>query len=92
MNKVELKADKTIVILSTNEVGQRIAREQVLDKINGEKVIVEIPDNIRIITSSFVEGFLYALAEKMDKRDFFKKIEIQGTEKVVSSFNKFVAR
>lgn len=92
MLKVELETDKTIIVLSTNEVGQRLAREQVLDKINDEKLIVKIPDNIKIITSSFVEGFLFALAEKMDKSDFFKKIEIEGSEKIVSSFNKFVAR
>lgn len=92
MNRIDIYIDENIVILSTKELGKKIAEEQVLSKIKGEKVIIKIPDNIRNITSSFVEGFIYVLYEKNGGKNFINKIEIVGSQEIVDKFNKFIGR
>lgn len=86
MDSVNIVFPKEFVIIAGYECGIKTFNQQVLRMmVNNKKIIIHIPESILI-----VQGFIFALSKKMDKRDFFKRVEIRGNEKVVSNFNKFV--
>lgn len=72
MNKVNLNFDKKLTNLAGYDFGVKIYEEQVNNKLNlNEKFEIVFPDEIRMIASSFVQGFF---------ADIVKQIGLKATE------------
>ncbi len=73
MNKINLAFDKKLTNLAGFDFGVKIYEEQVKNKLNfNEKFEIVFPDEIRMIASSFVQGFF---------SDIVKQIGLKATEK-----------
>lgn len=78
--KIALKFKKDITGLAGYPYGEKIYNDQVKDNINfDEDIIIEFPDNIERIASSFVQGFF---------SDIVSEIGLEGVEKKVKIITK----
>lgn len=65
--------DKTLTKLAGNPFGRELFQEQVKDKIDlNNQFIIEIPDQIDYLATSFVQGFF---------GEIYKKIGPEGMDK-----------
>lgn len=66
MNKIELAFDKALTNLAGYEFGMKIYNEQVKGKIDLNKNFVFVfPKQIRVVASSFVQGFFSEIVEQI---------------------------
>lgn len=90
-NRIELKFSNTITRLAGNPYGQEIFMKQVKNNVKSDKLnIIVIPDYIEDIAISFVQGFCEKAFETIGKEEFYKYYKIEGREKVVTNFNKYI--
>lgn len=89
--RIELKFNKSISRLAGNSYGQEIYENQVKDVIDfsGKNIIV-IPNSIKDIAISFVQGFTFKIFQNISKDVFFDHICIEASEKVKNKFIKAV--
>lgn len=95
-----LKINTDTKILAGWKLGFDIGSNNILDLITDDilnpnkddKLIIKIPLYVENVTSSFVEGFMYALSEKLSPTYFFRYVQVEATDLLVYNFNKFVAR
>ena len=74
-NKIMLEFDKTLVALAGNLFGRSIYDSQVKGKVDEKNTIhIEFPPRIRMVASSFVQGFFH---------DWVEKYGIDGTKELV---------
>lgn len=79
MNKIELVFDKKLSNLAGYDFGVKIYEEQVKGKLNlGERFELVFPTQIRMIASSFVQGFF---------ADIVRQIGLKATEENLSVSN-----
>ena len=72
MNKINLSFDKKLTNLAGYDFGVRVFEEQVKNKLNfNAKFELVFPDEIRMIASSFVQGF---------SADIVQQIGLKATE------------
>lgn len=87
--RIELKFDNTISRLAGNEFGQSIYKNQVEPLIDfKDKNIIIIPQDIKDIAISFVQGFSSEILNKIDKTQFFDYIQIEASEKIKNKFER----
>lgn len=64
MKMIKLKFDKKDSGLAGGDYGAEIFNSQVKNEIDhNEEVTIEFPENIRIVASSFIQGFFSELIE-----------------------------
>lgn len=78
-NIIKIECDKTINVLVGFDAGKNVYVKQVKDKmIFDKKVTIMIPDNVKRIGSSFVQGFFEEIKEKMGIKGIEDFIEIKS--------------
>lgn len=66
MNKVNLKFDKKLTNLAGYDFGVKVFEEQAKNKLEfNEKFELVFPDEIRMIASSFVQGFFAGIVKQI---------------------------
>lgn len=66
MNKINLSFDKKLTNLAGYDFGVRVFEEQVKNKLDfNEKFELVFPDEIRMIASSFVQGFFADIVQQI---------------------------
>lgn len=78
--------DKTLISLSGRRLGERTFNDQIESKLNEQdKIILNFPDKIEVVASSFVQGLLSKELEKIGlnavKSKFDVKSNVPGFEK-----------
>lgn len=74
--RIELEVKKSSASLADYGYGQIVYNEQVRDKIDmNKKIEIVFPDNIKIVASSFIQGFF---------EEFVKQIGIAGIEEQIN--------
>lgn len=90
-NIIILEFSNTITRLAGNPYGQEIYLNQVKDNVDFNALnIIVIPEHIKDIAISFVQGFGEQAFKKIDKNDFYNYFRIEGNQKVVNNFNKYI--
>ncbi len=82
MNKIiKIECDKTINVLVGFDAGRDVYEQQVKDQmIFNEPVIFIVQDNVRVIGSSFIQGFFEKIKEEMGIEGIEKYIEMKSNE------------
>lgn len=78
-NNIDLEFNKSITRLAGNPYGREVFNNQVKDKIDYNKInILNFPDNIEKIASSFVQGFFAEIVAKIGYEQVFEKIKVKS--------------
>ena len=80
--KVKIDLPNELTALAGNEYGREIFDTFVEPKMNYGKIVVEFPENIRMVAIGFVQGFIY----KLGVQGFKEKVEIKGNPLFVEKF------
>lgn len=78
MSKIKLEFDKAITSLAGYPYGKSVYDEQCKDKINfdDKEIIIEFPDNIERIASSFTQGFFNEILKNIGLSGIEQKVKI----------------
>lgn len=81
MEKIVLTFDNNESYLSGYSYGKRIFKEQVKNRINynDDKIIIVFPSQIKLLTSSFIQGFFAEIHSKIGLEGIEKKIFIENS-------------
>lgn len=86
--RIELKLLEQSCTFAGNNFGEFIYNTQVKDKINFKGInTIVIPDCVKYITISFVQGFTADIIKRNGIGNFHKHFIIEGNETVVNKFN-----
>lgn len=89
--RIELKVGTTITRLAGNDYGEQIYKEQIAPVMDLEKKnIIVIPDYIRGVAISFVEGIMKSLPETVSRKEFYKYFAVEANSRVEARFRKIV--
>lgn len=78
-NVIKLEFEGTITGLAGNPYGKRIYNEQVKDKIDlSHPVVIEFPDQIEEVASSFSQGFFDELISKWGLTKVINNVSIKS--------------
>lgn len=90
MKKIIIEFAKIEPSLVGDDVGRDTFNEQILPEVdidNMEEIIVQFPDYVTLITSSFVQGFSNAIVRRYSRDGFKKLVHIKAaTNKIESDF------
>ena len=80
-NIIHLEFKNNLEVLAGNKFGREIYFSQIQNKfLINEENIIEFPDTIEMICSSFVQGMFSELLKKYTPNELIKKIIIKNPE------------
>lgn len=83
-NRIELKLNQTLDILTGNPYGVEVFNEQVKDKlIPGEVCTIVFPAFLNYVSSSFVQGFCSYLFDKFGRNNIYEILKFECDNKEV---------
>lgn len=78
-NSVKLKFNKALTYLTGYDFGSQTFEDQVRGKINAEKeFVIEFPEPIKDVGSSFVQGFVSELIKEIGRSDLKKNLQVKA--------------
>lgn len=78
-NYFVLELDKMVTKLAGNPLGREIYNTQVKGKVDFTKnIIIEFPDRIDTIASSFIQGFFEDMLKNLGVMGIEKKVEVKS--------------
>lgn len=81
MKEIKIECDKTINVLVGFQAGKSTYESQVKNKINyDEKVTIIVPDNIKRIGSSFIQGFFEEIKDNIGIKGIEDLIEVKSKD------------
>ena len=76
-NVIKLDIKKSVTKLAGYTLGEQLYNNQVKDRISFDKeIVIEFPENIQDLASSFVQGFFYEFVEKIGIKGIDRQVNI----------------